>query len=237
MDKRSPIWKIFRICEDENKAKCTLCSAVISRGCGSARSFTTTAMNNHMSYRHPDELKLIKNQRLKQTATSAQSTSGSQEVGIQQSVEAQPTLRDFIGKRKKWYQSSPEAQKVHMAIGKMIAVDIQPYSIVDDKGFNDLIGLLEPRYVLPSRKFFSERIIPEMNEMLRGHIQASVSEAKYLCLTTDTWTAHTTTTSFISLTAHWIDETFKCQSAVLHCHKFEGQHTGTRAGNDESVEY
>jgi anionic cell wall polymer biosynthesis LytR-Cps2A-Psr (LCP) family protein len=56
----------------------------------------------------------------------------------------------MIDKKRKWSIKSPKAQKVHKAIAKMIAVDIQPYLIVDYSGFNELIGVLEPRYVLPS---------------------------------------------------------------------------------------
>lgn len=222
MDKRSPIWKFFKICDDETKAQCQLCNTVISRGGSSTKSFTTTPLNNHLSYKHPDEYKQI----IKQKA--AASASASSTSGIQQTGGTQQTLSDVINKKKKWSIDSPEAQKVHRSIGKMIAVDIQPYSIVDDSGFKELIDALEPRYVLPSRKFFSEKIIPEMYDTVKGCVQTALSKAKFVCLTTDTWTAQTTTTSFLSLTAHWIDEKLTRQAAVLHCQKFDGQHTGSR---------
>ncbi|KAJ8884946.1 hypothetical protein PR048_011142 [Dryococelus australis] len=44
----------------------------------------------------------------------------------------------------------------------MIALDFQPYSIVEDQGFRSLIATLEPKYVLPSRKQFPAKIIPEL---------------------------------------------------------------------------
>lgn len=223
MDKRSPIWNFFKICDDETKAMCEVCNAIISRGGNSAKSFTTTALNNHLSYKHPEEFKLVKAQKAAAVSASASSTSG-----IQQTGRTEQTLSEFINKKKKWSIDSPEAQKVHRAIGKMIAVDIQPYSIVHDSGFKELIDVLESRYVLPSRKFFSEKIIPDMYDTVRDRVQAAINEAAYLCLTTDTWTAQTTTTSFMSLTAHWIDEKFARQAAVLHCQKFDGQHTGIR---------
>ena len=75
-------------------------------------------------------------------------------------------LADVISKKKMWSINSAEAQKVHHAIGKMIAVDIQPYSVVEDDGFKEVIGVLEPRYVVPSRKFFSEKIIPVVSVAL-----------------------------------------------------------------------
>ena len=152
MEKRSPIWNYFKVCEDETKAMCELCKTVLSRGSGTAKSFTTTPLNNHLSYKHPDEYKQVVNKR----AAAATSSRGSQQTGGNQQ-----TLADVISKKKMWSINSAEAQKVHHAIGKMIAVDIHPYSVVEDDGFKEVIGVLEPRYVVPSRKFFSEKIIPE----------------------------------------------------------------------------
>jgi len=110
----------------------------------------------------------------------------------------------------------------------MIAVDIQPYSIVEDDGFKSLMSLMDPRYVLPSRKYFTEKVIPEMYDTVMASVQADIDKAKFVSFTTDTWTAQTTTTSFMNLTAHWIDDSFARKSAILHCEKFDGQHTGGR---------
>lgn len=210
MDKQSPIGKFFKICEDENKATCTLCSSVISRGDGSSRSFATTEMNDHMSYKHLLTPGRVQTDDKPESAESINvdtiyigNSTGWNSTDRYDSAN----IKRLDRMRKKWSQSNPETQKAHKAILKMIAVNIQPHSNNDDRGFNELIGILEPRYILPGPKFFREKIIPEMHDTLRGHIQADVSEAKCLRLTTDTWTAHTMTTSFISLTTHWIYET------------------------------
>ena len=42
----------------------------------------------------------------------------------------------------------------------MIARDFQPYSLVEDAEFILLVHVLEPRYHIPSRKYFHETIIP-----------------------------------------------------------------------------
>lgn len=59
-------------------------------------------------------------------------------------------------------------------------------------------------------------------------MQSALDSVKSICLTTDTWTAQSTTQSFVSLTAHWINNDFVRKSAVLHCELFEGSHTGVR---------
>ena len=39
----------------------------------------------------------------------------------------------------------------------MIAVDIQPYFVTSDIGFNRLIAKLCPNYSIPSKKYFTEK--------------------------------------------------------------------------------
>jgi len=53
----------------------------------------------------------------------------------------------------------PSAIKIDRAIGKMIAIDIQPIQIVENKGFQFLLNQLEPRYKIPSRKYFTENVL------------------------------------------------------------------------------
>jgi len=136
-------------------------------------------------------------------------------------------LAEFTAKRKTWAIDSAEASRVHAAIGRMIAIDVQPYSVVEDDGFKGIVRELEPKYVLPSRKYFSTKVIPEMYESTRARVQSEVDHAKSVCLTADTWTAQNTTQSFFSLTAHWVT-TVTRRSAVLQCQLFEGSHTEIR---------
>ena len=44
---------------------------------------------------------------------------------------------------------------------------LQPFSIVDDVGFQSLLNITEPRYKIPSRSTFSRKMIPKMYEDLK----------------------------------------------------------------------
>jgi hypothetical protein len=44
----------------------------------------------------------------------------------------------------------------------MVAVDYQPYSIVEDQGFRSLIEELEPRYDMPSLTISSCSVLPKI---------------------------------------------------------------------------
>lgn len=44
----------------------------------------------------------------------------------------------------------------------MIGLDFQPISLVKNKGFQHLLSRLEPRYTIPARNIFSNRVINDM---------------------------------------------------------------------------
>ena len=48
----------------------------------------------------------------------------------------------------------------------MIAMDNQP-SMVEDRGFIELLPELEPRYVIPSTKYFNETMLPQAYDNLK----------------------------------------------------------------------
>jgi len=81
----------------------------------------------------------------------------------------------------------------------MIAVDVQPYSVVEDVVFQNVVTTLEPRYTVPSRKYFSTKITPELYDSTRERVQLAVNAAKAISFTIDTWTEPNTTESNVAL--------------------------------------
>lgn len=65
---------------------------------------------------------------------------------------------------------------VNQAIMKMIATDIQPFSVVDDAGFRELVQKLQPKYSIPSRKYFTDKMMPEMYENMKVFIILEILE-------------------------------------------------------------
>jgi len=63
----------FVICKDNSKAVCILCT-VISRGSASAKSYTTTVLNKHQAYKHPQEFKEVVNVRTAGAASKCTAT-------------------------------------------------------------------------------------------------------------------------------------------------------------------
>ena len=120
----------MQVCEDDaTKAECMICKTLLSCGGTSAKNFPTSALNNHLKFKHPDEYAVVKADR----KTSQESAKAS---GVTTSpTHVQTMLTAVTAKTRKWAIDSAKVRKVHDAVGRMIAVDVQPYSIVEDSGF------------------------------------------------------------------------------------------------------
>ena len=108
----------------------------------------------------------------------------------------------------------------------MIVLDCHPFSVVDDEGFIRLIKELEPRYTLPSRRYFTENVVTKIYEYLKQEVSQALSGIEYFRYTTDVWSTCVSNESLLSLTAHWISNTFQCANVMLNASRMDGSHTG-----------
>ncbi len=109
----------------------------------------------------------------------------------------------------------------------MIAVDLQPFSILEDIGFQRLMNHTCPNYQIPSRKFIKENIVQDIYTSVRNKIQEEINLAMHISFTSDGWSASTGNNSFLSLTAHWINDNYEQKSAILGVTPFEVSHTAS----------
>ncbi|XP_039302645.1 E3 SUMO-protein ligase ZBED1 isoform X3 [Solenopsis invicta] len=108
-------------------------------------------------------------------------------------------------------------------IALMIAIDLQPYSFVEDSGFLSLIHELDARYKVPCKKTFTEKIIPGIFEEASIKLKNILINIDWLSLTTDLWTS-INSESYITLTCHFLYEN-ELKSCVLDTSVMMGQHT------------
>jgi len=67
----------------------------------------------------------------------------------------QATLEASFSKGRPLEADSTRSLEITRHIGRFIAMDNQPFTVVEDKGFKDLIHYLEPRYTIPHGTYFS----------------------------------------------------------------------------------
>ncbi|CAK6980925.1 zinc finger BED domain-containing protein 4-like [Scomber scombrus] len=110
------------------------------------KSFNATNLMSHLKNRHPEvhiqcqEANVASKQPKTKTAAAA--------VGS--------TIQQALDQTKKFAKDSAKAQSITNKVMEIIALDDQPLSIVEDRGFRQLIEHIEPRYSLPSRRYFSD---------------------------------------------------------------------------------
>lgn len=102
------------------------------------KTFTTSDLVAHLR-KHPAEHKTFEDDRaaaaVEQSNELKQSSSGSN--------SKQLTLEESQCRSKVWDINDPRALCVNSKIGEMIALDSQPFSIVDDAGFISLLHSLK----------------------------------------------------------------------------------------------
>ena len=77
--------------------------------------------------------------------------------------------------------------------------------------------LKPPRYALPSRKYFSDSIVPDIKDKINEKLAEMLVDVLYLSLTTDIWSSSSAQVSLISLTAHWLHKILiECQLYSTH---------------------
>ena len=84
----------------------------------------------------------------------------------------------------------------------------------------------EPCYLIPSTNYLTNTMLPQTYESLKLKIQTKISKVSFLSFTSDIWTNSKTKTSYLSLTARWLNESFAYKHRALHCKKIYGSHTG-----------
>lgn len=131
--KTSLVWKFFK--EDPTDkiyAVCLICAERIKRGI-SLPSCSSTPLSNHLRSKHSKEL----NEAQKRKAEDA--------AGTDQPPLKQLNIRNSLEGGASYPSNCAQSTSLTQSIAKMIALDCQPFSIVDDEGFNTLMKMAKPR--------------------------------------------------------------------------------------------
>lgn len=136
-------------------------------------------------------------------------------------VTKQSSLTSYVPKKL----GTSDKNKIDKAILKMIVWDFQPFSMVDDRGFRNLMSTVYPNYKIPSRKFFANTLLPAVFEETSVNLKLTVKEeALSVCITTDAWSS-SINDSYIATTGHYIDKDFNLKTVLLECSVFKESHT------------
>ena len=210
----SAVWNYFGIKTDSlgnpltsqrEKPVCKLCQKLIP-----AKGSNTSNLFKHLENNHPEEF-----------AEARRASKGH----VKQPTR-QPTIKEAIDRLKPYPANSSRAQELNRAVASFIASEMQPYQVVEKPGFKKMISKLDPKYQLPTRKYFSHNEIPRMYNEVVERVKEDISYIKYFAATTDLWTS-IANHPYLSCTIHYINEMWELKSYCLDTVPLFADHTGT----------
>ncbi|XP_029459515.1 zinc finger BED domain-containing protein 1 [Rhinatrema bivittatum] len=198
---KSKVWKYFGF--DTNaegcilqwkKIYCRICMAQI------AYSGNTSNLSYHLEKNHPDEFcEFVKSNTEQMREAFATAFSKLKPESSQQVV--QETL---IMKTSHSYENKKH-QEMTSAVISFICEGMYPASIVDEPTFKALLKTADPRYELPSRKYFCTKAIPEKYNLVREIVLKELTDILWCGISTDMWRSENQNRLYVTLSVHFLN--------------------------------
>lgn len=201
---KASVWQHFGFVKesdivDKKRVACKLCRTILKY------SSNTTNLNDHLRRWHPSIGT--------DTKSKTDKSKTSEKLSNPSSSSTNPTSTLATIFPAKISPTSQRGKSITSAISQFIVRDLRPYSIVENIGFKNLIHVLEPKYTIPSRQHFSDKMIPQIYDDVKDKLKSEVKD-KFVSLTTDGWTSRATE-SYITITSCHIDSKWELKNYVL----------------------
>ncbi|XP_037368651.1 E3 SUMO-protein ligase ZBED1 [Talpa occidentalis] len=205
---KSKVWKYFGF--DTNaegcilqwkKIYCRICMAQI------AYSGNTSNLSYHLEKNHPEEFcELVKSntEQMREAFASAFSKLKPDAAAAAQPGGTAPEALGAAPAAKAHAHEGKRQQELTAAVLGLICDGLYPASIVDEPTFRALLKTAEPRYELPSRKFFCAKALPEKYGAVRELVLKELADAPWCGVSTDLWTSPNQNRAYVTLAAHFL---------------------------------
>jgi len=118
---------------------------------------------------------------------------------------------------------------VSNCIANFIAKDMMAISVVEGKGFTEMMSTIVPGYKVPSRSAIKKRI-ETLYQLEQRRVKKIIDNISHISLTTDCWSSRAIE-SYYTVTAHGIDSNWNFKSLVLCTSVMTERHTGQNLKN------
>ncbi|GFR90117.1 zinc finger BED domain-containing protein 1 [Elysia marginata] len=228
---KSIVWSFFFA--KDGIATCNICQANLKY------RTSTSSLLTHVKSKHPIQLGEVHVEKSKEftvpsveefdvpSSSSAVTAEEKPRKQTHDKPSVQPTLPAAIENRKIYDASSPRRQELDRILLEMITTDLQPFSVVDDVGFNGFkrySKALDPRYELPSRTKLSTSLLPQIYNEEKKKVFDALQEATAVSLTTDIRSSRAMQ-GYMTVTAHFISNDWNMKSHVLETFRMVESHT------------
>jgi hypothetical protein len=144
---------------------------------------------------------------------------------------AQLSMEESFGIVQKYKFDNTMHKKISRSLLEMIALDNQPFSIVEDIGFMHLFAVAHPKYELPSRTWLRQKQLPISFEAAKASVSDLIANEEGFWFTSDLWSTEGSHVKMLSLTCHFINNAFEMKYLVLGSPSMPEQHTAQNIFN------
>lgn len=244
---RSVVWYYFdKVLNEPQRAKCKICNALCHHANNTSNLFKHLRVKHPATYKEAEaqkeaEMELYLDMKAKAgKPVTRPGVRGRKPKALTQAVikaetdtsalaaaaaNFTPTLTPTPGTGRKSYGMEKLRQTMNRSLLKMITVDLLPGSVVEGSGFREFVRCLDSRFELPSKKSIMKTMLPELAEEVKNKIKLEVVIASYFALTVEAWN-YCDTQNYITLTAHFIKDSWELSSVVLETFDRTEENTG-----------
>ncbi|XP_019715163.1 zinc finger BED domain-containing protein 1-like [Hippocampus comes] len=215
----SVVWRYFGFRKSDFDQKNILCKICLSKVAASGGN--TSNLLHHLSRRHVSEY-----EECMKLKTAPFASAGNPK-----------SLQDALARGAPYDRKSKRWLDITNAITIHLAKDMVALNTVEKEGFKQMIRTLDPRYEVPSGKYFGQIAIPNLYEKHRAKLGTELAAVRHFAATTDMWLSHTMEPYF-GVTVHFISDDWLLQSHRLQTSYFPDEHTGEllAAGLQEALD-
>ncbi|XP_072382579.1 E3 SUMO-protein ligase ZBED1-like isoform X3 [Diabrotica undecimpunctata] len=175
--KNSLVWDFFKK-NNKTKAECSICKKIL-KYYGS-----TTNLKKHLTKIHPFQLKEavegpddqtlpLQLDFINQRSCSRATEDVPHNVADQPKPQTQPPAKGIKELRLFGGPCTTELSddvkfKIDNSVLKMIVLDYQPFSFVENRGFRELVNNLNPLYKIPGRKYLTNTLLSNKYSEVRS---------------------------------------------------------------------
>uniref|UniRef100_A0A1I8J2X3 DUF659 domain-containing protein n=1 Tax=Macrostomum lignano TaxID=282301 RepID=A0A1I8J2X3_9PLAT len=128
----------------------------------------------------------------------------------------------FVTVNSKWAHSDPKAIEMTNDLAIVIALDQEPYAMVEHYGFGGFLEKRFPWYQIPTADHMARVAIPQLYQSVAEPVRQILSASKTVAIATDGWTAENAAFEILGLIVFTIQDDGKLNRVVLCCPEIRG---------------
>ncbi|QQP39025.1 Zinc finger BED domaincontaining protein 1like, partial [Caligus rogercresseyi] len=134
-------------------------------------------------------------------------------------------IAESFSKGTKYQRDSHQWRTLTDTVTRLIVEEMLPFNLVEKPAFKAMLQAFDKQYVLPDRKYFSQKAVPEKYLEMKDSITRELKDVDHFSVTTDMWSS-VNMMPYMSVTVHYLSPSWELKSRCLETSFMPESHTG-----------